>query len=123
MNYRTHDSSGTGLGVIGLGLLLMAIGLVFGIAKASTSTNEVLTVQEKERVCDGSKSSSCKYLIWTDKGVFENTDSMFAGKWNSSDVQGQLKIGHTYEVEARGWRIPFFSTYPNITSVRREVTR
>lgn len=122
MSYRTHDSSGGCAAVIALALIL-GIGLVVGITKANTAHNEVLTVQEKDRVCDGGKNGTCRYLIFTAQGVYENTDTLFAGKWNSSDIQSQLKPGHTYEVEVRGWRVPFVSSYPNVVKIQREVTK
>lgn len=60
-----------------------------------------------------------KYLIFTDHGVFENTDSLSYFKWNSSDLQNQLMQPGRYQIEYYGWRIPFFSTYPNIISAKR----
>ena len=68
------------------------------------------TVQDKVRT--GGQDS--KYLIFTDKGVYENTDSIVNGKWNSSDVYGALSVGKSYEFKVRGRRIPFLSMYPNI---------
>ncbi|MFI6495933.1 hypothetical protein [Nonomuraea typhae] len=122
MSYRTSDYGIFWVSVVLLALMLGG-GVILGVIKANTGRVEVLTVQEKDRVCDGGSSGACRYLIFSDKGVFENTDSLFAGKWDSSDLQNQLKIGQTYEVEARGWRIPLFSAYPNIIQIQREVTQ
>ncbi|MGW0065363.1 hypothetical protein ACWDTT_36320 [Streptosporangium sandarakinum] len=118
---RRDDNFELFLPLIGFAVVVL-IALGIGLAKASTSHTEVLQIRDKQRVCDGGSNGSCRYLIWTDQGVHENTDSMLAGKWDSSDVQGALQIGRTYEVDVRGWRIPFLSSYPNITAVRREVT-
>lgn len=47
-------------------------------------------------------------------GVYENTDSLLRMKFNSADVYGQLQNGKTYTCDTYGWRVPFFSIYPNI---------
>lgn len=75
------------------------------------------TVTDKERIVD--KDNTSKYLIFTETEggkvvVFENTDSFFRGKFDSSDIQGSIKIGKTYDFTVIGYRIPLFSTYENI---------
>lgn len=63
-----------------------------------------------------------KYLIFvklqdgTNK-VFENTDNMFLGKLNSSDVYGEIEVGKEYRFETYGFRNEFFSMYENIIDV------
>lgn len=59
-----------------------------------------------------------KYLIFTDKGVFENTDSWVELKFNSSDLYGKLERGKSYNLRVYGWRIPFLSKYKNITRAK-----
>ena len=65
-------------------------------------TEYILTVTDKERVTEGSKDRiSSKYLVFADDEngnslVFENTDCFIRGKSNSSNIQGQLKVGNTY---------------------------
>lgn len=83
----------------------------------SSDTIEI-TIESKERVVTGSGDSiSSKYLIYTDKGVFECTDSWLFFKFNSSDIYSKLKDGKTYKVHVAGWRIQFFSSYKNIISI------
>jgi hypothetical protein len=55
-----------------------------------------------------------KYLIFTDGEVLENTDLWLKGKFNSSDIQSKLKVGHKYKVKVVGVRIPMLSQYRNI---------
>ncbi len=60
-----------------------------------------------------------KYLVFTEAGVFENTDAWYRGKFRASDLQGrvmQLK-GKDVEITKYGWRNGFFSWYQNITKV------
>jgi len=86
---------------------------------AHTTVDHVIAVVEKsERVCTGGQDGTCKYLVFTNKGVFENTDTIWFLKYGSSDVYAQLKPGHTYQLKVTGWRVPFFSWYRNIISAQ-----
>lgn len=93
--------------------VVVGFGYVMGYFKTETTTTTVL---DKERVCDsdGSNGTSCEYLIFTEAGTFKLTDSIFAGRWSSSDAYGRVKRCHRYEIDSYGWRLPFFSVYPNI---------
>lgn len=55
-------------------------------------------------------------LIGTSGGVFEDEDSLFYGKFNSSDYFNNMKVGQTYTFDVTGWRIPILSAYPNVVS-------
>lgn len=50
--------------------------------------------------------------------VLENTDSFFAGKYDSADVQAKLKEGKKYEVMTFGMRSAVMSMYPNVTDIK-----
>ena len=86
-------------------------------------TEYTITVTDKERIYTGSgNSSSSKYLVFGDDQngnslVFENTDCFIRGKWNSSNIQGQLKVGNTYKIMVIGYRAPFLSWYQNIIKI------
>jgi hypothetical protein len=88
-----------------------------------SSTRDVTAVVvDKNRVCDGTGSSvNCYYLIYTSVGTFKDSDSLVAGKFSSSDLYGQLQLGHAYRLHVRGYRIPVLSEYPNILSIVSEV--
>lgn len=79
-----------------------------------------LTVTNRERVCSSSTkgTSSCKYLIWTNHGVYEDSDSLVNGKFSSSDLYGMLMPGKTFACTVYGWRLGFFSMYPNIVNCK-----
>lgn len=102
-------------------LVLIAIGLVVGVVQLGTTRVETATVQSKERVC--SDRDDCRYLIFTDRGVYENTDTLLFGKFNSSDIYGELKPGHTYRLKVNGWRVQVTSSYPNILAVEGEAAQ
>jgi hypothetical protein len=77
-----------------------------------------ITVTDKERIVESNgESTSSKYLVFTDTEVFENTDDLFLWKFNSSDVQGKLKVGEKYTVLVIGWRVPLLSMYRNIVNI------
>lgn len=86
-----------------------------------TSLNDhsyTATITDKVRDNDNDNN---RYLIFTELEdgsvlVLENTDSFLRGKFDSSDVYGDLKIGETYEFNVVGIRIPYMSWYENIIS-------
>lgn len=97
----------------GIGICrLLAGAMGFEVYKAvGTQRYVTFTVSKEDRIYN---QDSSKYLIFTNKDIFEDTDSLFNEKFNSSDVYNQLDSGKTYTCDVNGWRIPFFSAYPNI---------
>lgn len=87
-------------------------------------TTQRVTVVDKERQVkdNGDGGIDSKYIVFTDKEVFENTDSMIRGKMNSSDVQGQLHVGCDYDITAYGFRNNWLSIYRNISKVEHVKT-
>lgn len=61
------------------------------------------------------------YTVFTKDGEYKVTDNFRIFRWNSSKVYGQIREGNTYKIHYYGFRIPFFSVYPNIIDVE-EVT-
>ena len=63
-------------------------------------------------------NGSDKFLVFTKDGeVFENTDSWWCWKINSSDLHGVFQEDSTYKVNVYGIRSNLFSTYRNITKI------
>lgn len=114
--YRRRNWGGGLLLILGL-LVVVALVAAYPVALVNSKRDVTITVTDKQRVCE-SGGGSCKYLIYTDKGTYKDTDSLLFGKWSSSDLYGNLKRGHTYTVERSGWRVPFFSAYPNILRIK-----
>ena len=108
-------------------IIMIAIMLVLLIGQEAifnfNDTEYTITVTDKERIYEGSgDTSSSKYLVFGDDQngnslVFENTDCFIRGKWNSSNIQGQLKVGNTYKITVIGYRVPFLSWYQNIIKI------
>jgi len=97
-------------------LLLVMVNCV---AYRSSAQVVTITVKSKERITQGSgKNAKQKYLIWTNEGeVFEDTDTITFGKFDSSDIYGRLEIGKSYKVRVAGWRMPALSSYRNIVEI------
>lgn len=101
-------------------IIAIVIGLVVGIVGSFNDHTYIITVTDKERITEQNDDDiDSKYLIYgTDKKgqdyVLENTDNLFRGKFNSSDVYGSIKREKTYEVTVVGYRIQFLSWYENI---------
>ncbi len=98
-------------------LMLAMVGCNAAVAHGTKDTVDFKVVR-LERVTSGSgDGASSKYLVFTDGETFENTDSLWHGKFNSSDVYGHLQVGKHYRANVYGWRIPFMSSYRNIIDV------
>lgn len=85
-------------------------------AYMNTATTVSVKIKRLERI---TTNQGGKYLVFTDKGVFENTDTLLFWKFNSSDIYGQLEVGKTYTLRVVGWRWQAWSIYPNIIEVLR----
>jgi len=98
-------------------LFVFAIGL--NVLYYNTAETITVSVKDKERITTGSgEDISSKFIVYTKNEVFENTDSFLFWKLNSADVQNSLDKEKMYQIKVVGWRIPFFSSYRNIISVK-----
>jgi len=106
-----NDSASTG-GFIAL--LILFVFFAFGWSAwiaYGTQRTETFTVQKAERIQD---KDSSKYLVYTDKGVYKDTDSFLLMKFNSSDLYAIMIPGQKFDCTVNGYRIPFLSQYPNL---------
>jgi len=94
-------------------LFIILLWLSGALYQHLTSAVVDIKVDGKERV---QTQDSSKYLVFTEKEVFENTDALFRFKFDSSDLYGKLKEGGKYQCDVYGWRISFFSMYRNLVS-------
>lgn len=98
-----------------IGLIILGVIAIDPILVYTTSTNAEFTVKDKTTVVSQGHS---KYLIYTDNEVYEDTDSVWYFKFNSSDVYSQIEVGKHYNAKVYGLRVPFLSWYKNIVSVQ-----
>lgn len=100
---------------VGIGFIIFAGVNAWNNWANSTRATVTITVKDKERV--NSNETESKYLVFTEEGeVFENTDSYYFGKYDSSDLYGQLEIGKKYKCDSFGERNPRWSWYRNLLS-------
>lgn len=122
---RSRYARDTGHIVMLASIVLVPLLVLVAVVIPSYFERETVTTRviSKENVCDSSGDGvTCSYLIFTDAGTFEISDAIFGTvRFNSSDVYGRVEEGHTYEITSYGWRLPAFSTYPNIEKIK-EVT-
>ncbi len=103
-------------------LTLVVLGTIsafvfFGFYFATNHHNVEFTVNKAERVVDrGGKDA--RYLVYTDKGTYEITDSLVNGRFNSSDLYGSIVAGKKYSCDAIGFRAGFVSAYENLLSCK-----
>jgi len=89
------------LAIVVLVIVILGIEALFSF----NDTNYTVTITDKERIVEHSGDSiSSKYLVFADgengeSYVLENTDCFIRGKWNSSNIQGQLKEGNTWQIK------------------------
>lgn len=105
-------------------LVIIAVIVAAVVVPVMNFTNDhqyTITITDKERVTTQSDKDniSSKYIIYGEDEngktyVFEDTDTLFRGKFNSSDVYGALKEGETYELTVIGFRVHIFNWYENI---------
>lgn len=103
-----------------IALVVIAV-IAVPVINFSNDHKYTVTITDKERVttqvAEGQTDS--KYLIYGEDEngktyVFEDTDTLFRWKFNSSDVYGALKEGETYELTVIGFRIHILNWYENI---------
>ena len=103
-----------------IALVVIAV-IAIPVISFSNDHAYTVTITDKERVttqvAEGQTDS--KYLIYGEDEngktyVFEDTDTLFRWKFNSSDVFGALKEGETYELTVIGFRVHIFNWYENI---------
>lgn len=82
-----------------------------------TARNLKAKIYHKERI--ENNVGNQMYLIYTDKGVFKNVDTIAFFKFNSSDIYGALQVGQTYNLRICGRRARYRSGYPNIIGAKK----
>lgn len=96
-------------------LLILAISLVTRIAVEISYSlsygNTSFTVDSWERV---TRNETSVYEVYTDNGVFINTDSWLRMKHDSADLRAYVQSGKTYSCTTQGFRSHLFSKFPNL---------
>lgn len=99
---------------VALGIVTVIVAMGAGIAGCKAWYLPIgaatFTVKEKAPSTDEKP-----FRIFTNEGeVFGVGDSMWAWRFNSSDLYGQLEVGKRYHCTTLGRRIPFLSSWRNL---------
>lgn len=93
---------------------ILFLGFSYLFFEKSLTEKEIsITVINKERF--GNEEN--RYLIFTPREVFENSDNFFHRKTNADFVYKKLERGVTYRVKVVGVYLPGFRRFRNITEV------
>jgi len=85
-------------------LLIICLFFFNGFVAYGTADSVVATVKKTDIKPTEDKSI---FLIFTDKETFKIVDSLWRSQWRSSDIYGDIIVGHTYKFSVFGWRIPY----------------
>ena len=100
--------------VVPLGTIIIPL-VARTVMIVNTQSTTTFTVEKLERVADRN-GEGARYMVFTPDEVFENTDELWLGKFNSSDLYGALKVGCTYDANVVGQRNAFLNWHRNIVS-------
>ncbi len=78
-----------------------------------TDHDVIATVTKTEQNC----ANSCRYLVHTDAGIFENTDSLLRGKLNSHEFSRNIET--KYRFHLIGFKSVLLNFQPNIIGYRK----
>lgn len=101
-------------------ILMASCGGIGWFVETQTKAVETGTIQELY-VKRFSNEGTDQFMVVIKKDsdgeveVFQNTDSLWNWKWDSADVNANLKEGERVRIYVYGWRRPMFSWFRNIT--------
>lgn len=92
--------------------------VIIGLVTTSYQNQQNYTITITDKQVKNSKESSTYLIFATTKDgeqkVFKDSDLLFIGKFNSSDLFGEMQTGKTYKVTTLGYRFQILSMYQNI---------
>lgn len=110
-------AKGCGCATIFLVFVMIIAMVAFVVAGHYNDTTYSVVINDKERIV---KNNDSYYLIFcqdVNTGAyyeFKCEDTLLRGKFDSSRFYNQIKEDEQYKFTVVGWRVPFFSMYPNI---------
>jgi hypothetical protein len=109
---------------IAIGIMMLLSVLYFFLGAIMSAAWTVTYTESVEFTVSGKERGSGDYEIYTDKGVFLNQDSMMFLKFNSADIQAELKEGSKYVCSAQGFRLNWYNKryIKNLLSCKPHVT-
>lgn len=107
-----------------LGFILVTLIVLVGLCAypfvlKQSAKHQVVTIKGKESV---SKDDGHEYRVYTRDQVFVVKDSLVFWNWRAADRYNMLEVGKSYDCLTAGWRVGFFSAFPNLISCKEVVT-
>lgn len=105
-----------GYGLVAAFVLALVLALpIYTVAAYHNDRTVTCTVDGKESIA---QEDGHEYRVYTsDCGNFKVADAFWARNFHASDTYADIKVGETYKFDVNGFRIPFFSDFPNILAV------
>lgn len=116
MNNKGNVFVGIVLTIIAIGIIGLLGYLSFYMTYGNEQTIEC-TVKDKWTKRTSSNGSDL-YLVSCDDEVYEISDLMFKGKFDSANIYAGLEKGKKYKITVTGFRFGFFSMYQNINNYK-----
>lgn len=107
--------------ILAIVVFIIVVIFVVGISMIGYSNTEEIKITVMDKYIKRSGNYDKYMVVDTLGNAYEISDLMFIGKFNSTDLYNQLKVGHTYIVSISGVRNNFFSMYKNINRIIEEV--
>lgn len=104
------------LGCIGL-IVIIAISLFVTPIIVQYNHKQEFTGEITDKYNKRDGDSDKFYVVLDDKTIVQNSDLLFKGRFNSADVQAQLKVGDKVKIKTIGYRIQILSMYPQMYEV------
>lgn len=118
---RAERGNAAAAGGVVVLVLVLLLGGAFVAARLSSEKTITCTVTDKDRATkvtsdgNGGTTSRSDARIYTeDCGTLQVADEFFKGEFTSADTYASIEPGRRYEFRVIGWRIGFFSEFPNV---------
>lgn len=110
---RRYIGPGAILGGLGLLIVLLIAGCMTLYITAYRASAKIVTITVEDKESVNTKDDH-EYRVYTDNGVYVVADTLSFWNWRAADRYAELKEGKTYTCKSAGWRIGFFSAFPNL---------
>ncbi len=106
--------------IVELLAVVIFIGIIVAIAflgfqmEYGNEREVICTVNEKWIKRASGEDKKDMYLVSCGDEVYKITDLFFKGKFDSSNIYANLKVGKKYKLTVTGYRFGYFSSYQNI---------
>lgn len=103
-------------------VLVLVLGGLFWHVEYGTESTVTFTVKTLDD--QPTSNNGHQYLVFTTNGqVYKNSDSLFHGKTDSSNVQATFNVGDTYTCPVYGFRMFIFSSYKDILDGCKQIVK